>query len=244
MSVPPTDPQRRLLDAIAARLPLERVHELYLFSPMRQGGVETGIAVVAAGEPPAPPDAPAVGDDLVADVLSPGTIEGDVQTPALVRAVMDAAEAAAEAGDEAEPGEVADDPTEAAEIAADALALADAERERVDGRAERADVAEEPAADGPDDGGEADGTAGDADEALAAPAPPPAVRFTVYTARYRLQLKGPDRGKWEADVVEEADAPLLTVDAVVRGVQRRIGDAAEVERLTGEDVRRLLAGPA
>jgi hypothetical protein len=67
------------------------------------------------------------------------------------------------------------------------------------------------------------------------------VRFTIYTARYRLQLKGPDRGKWEAEVVEEADAPLLTVDAVVRGVQRRVGEQAEVERLTTEDVRRLLA---
>ena len=73
---------------------------------------------------------------------------------------------------------------------------------------------------------------------------PRAARYTVYTARYRLQLKGPDRGKWEADVVEEADAPLLTVDAVVRGVQRRAGDEAEVERLSGDDLRRLLAGPA
>lgn len=241
MTVLPTDTQRRLLDAIAARLPLERVHELYLFSPMRQGGVETGIAVIAAGEPPAPPDAPAVGDDLVAEVLSPGTIEGDVQTPALVRAVMDAAEAAAEAGDEAEPAEIAGDPTEAEETAADALALADAERERVEGGGEHADAAGEPATGA---AGEAAGTTEPADEALAASGPRPPARFTVYTARYRLQLKGPERGKWEADVVAEADAPLLTVDAVVRGVQRRIGDAAEVERLTGEDVRRLLAGPA
>lgn len=220
----PTDSQRRLLDAIAARLPVERVHELYLFSPMRQGGIETGIAVVAAGEP-APPDAPPVGDDVVAEALSPGTIEGDVQTPELVRAVMEAAEAAAEAGDEAEPDEVADDPTEAEEVAEDALALADAER---------AELAAEA-------GGEADGVDADPLDPLR-PAPP--VRFTVYTARYRLQLKGPDRGKWEADLVEEADAPLLTVDAVVRGVQRRAGDEAAVERLTGEELRRLLAGPA
>jgi len=221
----PTDSQRRLLDAIAARLPVERVHELYLFSPMRQGGIETGIAVVAAGEPPPPPDAPPVGDDVVAEALSPGTIEGDVQTPELVRAVMEAAEAAAEAGDEAEPDEVADDPTEAEEVAEDALALADAER---------AELAAEA-------GGGADGVEADPLDPVR-PAPP--VRFTVYTARYRLQLKGPDRGKWEADLVEEADAPLLTVDAVVRGVQRRAGDEAAVERLTGEELRRLLAGPA
>lgn len=225
----PTDSQRRLLDAIAARLPVERVHELYLFSPMRQGGIETGIAVVASGEPPPPPEAPAVGEDVVAEALSPGTIEGDVQTPALMRAVMEAAEAAAEAGDEAEPADAADEPTEAEVIADDALALADAERVELE-RAE-ADPAVEPEP---------------ADEPPAAPDPRPAApaRFTVYTARYRLQLKGPDRGKWEADVVEEADAPLLTVDAVVRGVQRRIGDEAEVERLTGDELRRLLAGPA
>jgi hypothetical protein len=43
-------------------------------------------------------------------------------------------------------------------------------------------------------------------------------------------------------VVEEADAPLLTVDAVVRGVQRRAGESAEVERLTGAELQQLLAG--
>jgi Fur family ferric uptake transcriptional regulator len=43
------------------------------------------------------------------------------------------------------------------------------------------------------------------------PAAPPIVRHTVYTARYRLVLKGPERGRWEADVVDEADAPLVTV---------------------------------
>jgi len=231
----PTDSQRRLLDAIAARLPVERVHELYLFTPMRQGGVETGIAVVAAGEPAPAPEAH-VGDDVVADALSPGVVEGDVQTPELVRAVMDAAEAAAEAGDEAEPDEVADDAGEAEEVAEDALALAAAEMEEV-GAAGRGQGAE-------DVGTEMGTETGTETEPAPAPGPRPPARYTVYTARYRLQLKGPERGKWEADVVEEADAPLLTVDAVVRGVQRRAGDEAAVERLTGDDLRRLLAGPA
>jgi hypothetical protein len=62
-------------------------------------------------------------------------------------------------------------------------------------------------------------------------------RHTVYTAHYRLTLKGPDRGKWEASVVPEADAPLVTVDAVVRGVQRRSGDEEEVDRMTGDEAR-------
>ena len=45
--------------------------------------------------------------------------------------------------------------------------------------------------------------------------------MVVYSARYRLTLKGPDRGKWETNMIAEADAPLASVDAVVRGVQRR-----------------------
>ncbi|HEX5581608.1 MAG TPA: hypothetical protein VFX39_08535, partial [Gemmatimonadaceae bacterium] len=70
----------------------------------------------------------------------------------------------------------------------------------------------------------------------AAAAPPPPSRSTIFTARYRLQLKGPDRGKWDVDVVEEADAPLVTVDVVVRGVQRRAGELSAVERLSPADL--------
>jgi len=66
-------------------------------------------------------------------------------------------------------------------------------------------------------------------------------RHAVYTARYRHTLKGPDRGKWESSVVAEADAPLLTVDAVVRGVQRRSGDAEDPARVSGTELRDILA---
>ena len=239
----PTDTQRRLLDAIAARLPVERVQELYLFAPLRQGGVETGIAIVAAGELPPAPEPPAVGDDVVAEVLSPGTIEGAVQTPAVVRAVMHAAEAAADAGDEAEPDEVADDPDEAHEIAADALALAVAELEETRASDAGGGAADAGASAAQPDDAEPDASAPDASARRGVPDPRPAPRYTVYTARYRLQLKGPERGRWEAELVEEADAPLLTLDAVVRGVQRRAGDETQVERLTGEELRRLLSGP-
>jgi hypothetical protein len=65
-------------------------------------------------------------------------------------------------------------------------------------------------------------------------------RLAVYTAKYRLTLKGAERGKWEFAMQVEADAPLVTVDKVVRGVQRRSGDAEEPERLTGDDFRALL----
>lgn len=67
-------------------------------------------------------------------------------------------------------------------------------------------------------------------------------RHTVFTARYRLWLKGPDRGKWEFDVVAEADAPLATVEDVVRGVQRRAGDTVQPERYTSEGVRAIVDG--
>lgn len=62
-------------------------------------------------------------------------------------------------------------------------------------------------------------------------------RRLVYTARYRLTLKGPNRGKWEFSIHPEADAPLITVDKVVRGVQLRSGDSLEPTKLSGEEVR-------
>jgi hypothetical protein len=65
-------------------------------------------------------------------------------------------------------------------------------------------------------------------------------RHVVYSARYRLVLKGPERGKWESTVTAEADAPLAAVEAVVRGVLRRAGEDEEPERLTGETFRQAL----
>jgi hypothetical protein len=67
----------------------------------------------------------------------------------------------------------------------------------------------------------------------------PPSRHTILTARYRLALKGPERGKWEFSLVAEADAPLVTLDAVVRGVQKRAGDTAEPERLSADAMRDL-----
>jgi hypothetical protein len=69
---------------------------------------------------------------------------------------------------------------------------------------------------------------------------PDAPRMVVYSARYRLTLKGPDRGKWETNMVAEADAPLVAVDAVVRGVQRRSGDVDDATKMDGEGVRAAL----
>jgi len=118
-----TETQERFLKAVAGQVPLDRVAEVHLFPSMKQGGVETGIAVVAT-----------------------------------------------EGGEDA--------------------------------------------------------------------------RHTVYSARYRLTLKGPDRGKWECDVVAEADAPLVTVEAVVRGVRRRSGEQGEPEPVSGDALRQLALEPA
>jgi hypothetical protein len=47
----------RFLRAIADRLPADRVVEVYLFPPLRQGPLESGVAVLALEAPPA--DGPA-----------------------------------------------------------------------------------------------------------------------------------------------------------------------------------------
>lgn len=120
----------RFLKAILERVPVERVVELHLFPAIRQGQIETGVAVVAAEPPP--------------------SLELPLQAP----------------------------------------------------------------------------------------------RLEVHTARYRLTRKGPERGKWDFEVRTQADAPLETVEAVVRGVQERAGEAIEPRRLTGRDLQALLSEPA
>src|ERR1700722_18688453 len=62
----------------------------------------------------------------------------------------------------------------------------------------------------------------------------------VYAAHYRHAIKGTDRGAWTVEVTIEADAPLDTVGAVVRGVQRRFGETADAVRLDGEAFRTLV----
>lgn len=133
------DTELRFARAIADAIGAERIAELHLFASRKQGGMETGVAVVAASS-----DVPAV------------------------------------VGEAAGPG--AGEPATGAES------------------------------------------------------------IVVYSAHYRLVLKGPDRGKWESEVTAEADAPLVTVDEVVRGVQRRGGDGyEEPQRVTGDRLRELLA---
>ena len=159
--------RRRFLAGIATQVPAGRVAEVHLFGAIRQGGQESGVAVIAVHR-----------DEPTAD---------DVEMEQLV-------EVEPEVGEEHE------------------LHAAPEAGEDVEAAAEATDTRP--------------------------------TRYTVYTARFRHTLKGPDRGKWELVVTEEADAPLLTVDAVVRGVSRRAGETDETIRLSGDEFRAELPEPA
>ncbi|MGH7602965.1 MAG: hypothetical protein ACRENK_03095 [Gemmatimonadaceae bacterium] len=148
----------RFLREIADRVGLDAVDEVRLFPPLRQSGVETGVAVVAAI--PLPPD-------------GAHSHEPDEPPEALTES----------AGDEFLPIEEED-------------------REII------------------------------------------VHRHTVFTARYRHTLKGPDRGRWEVDVRAEADAPIVTVDAVVRGVMKRAGEPFEPEKISASAFRTIVSGVA
>lgn len=148
----------RFLRDIADRIGLDAVDEIRLFPPLRQAGVETGVAVIAAIPlPPDRTDAHAAGEPPEALTES--------------------------AGDEFLPIEEED----------------------------RAIIVH---------------------------------RHTVFTARYRHTLKGPDRGKWEVEVRAEADAPLVTVDQVVTGVMKRAGETFEPERISSSAFKTIVSGIA
>lgn len=68
-------------------------------------------------------------------------------------------------------------------------------------------------------------------------------RLLILTAHFRLTVKGADRGKWEFGVVHDADAPIETVESVVRGVARRAGEDGEPELLSGEAFQRAISEP-
>lgn len=161
----------RFMNAIAKQVSPERIIEAHFFSGIRQGGSESGVAVLALERVLA---APAVDPEPAVET----TTDLSETTNALA-------------------------PDEAA--AADAIAETQQDETVPEVTIVR-----------------------------------PASRYTVYTAHYRHTLKGLDRGKWEVSVTEEADAPLLTIDAVVRGVQRRSGDVDDAIRLSGDEFRAAL----
>ena len=215
-----TDTRERFLREIADRLPPERIEEVHLFPPLRQGGVESGVAVVAAE----------------VEVRNEPSMAGTAEGAEELRRTAEDMEGAEELRRTAEDAEGAEETRGLAESAAnlkepDLSVVSEGERdagEASDVQVRLGDVLADEAC--------------DPTEAAAALAPVRVRprRHTVYTARYRHTLKGPDRGKWEFDIVAEADAPLITVETVVRGVQKRSGELADPERLTPDDLRTAL----
>ena len=191
-----TEAQERFLRAIADRVPPASIAELHLFPAIRQGGYETGIAVVAAEPGP------------TAALDEPLAARTESTTPPPDAGAQDAAADPATAGAADDDSPYADEGVDQAELGIACEVPPDADTDAPEGGAF---------------------ATGDAPH-----------RLVVLSARYRLTLKGADRGKWDVEVLAQADAPLVTVDAVVRGVQRRAGDAGEPERLTGDALRALL----
>jgi len=98
-------------------------------------------------------------------------------------------------------------------------------------------------ASGDETGASESGAPGESVAATPAAPPAPPHRLQILSARYRLVIKGPDRGKWDVDITHEADAPLDTVERVVRGVAKRAGDDQEPQTFTGDSLRAALAAP-
>jgi hypothetical protein len=220
-----TETQQRFLRAIAERVPMEHVIELHLFPPIRQGGVETGVAVVA--EDPRRPVPVLASSDV-----EPIELE---TTPAPDEAVS-----------ASPPSEDADESPYAVDASFDDDDHVDGEPDDED-EEDDDDVEDDDAEfDDADDEDEDEEDDEDDDDVLTGAqrsAARVAARYTIHTARYRLTLKGVDRGKWEVDVHAEADAPLDALDAVVRGVQRRAGEGTEPDRLSADALREALDAP-
>ena len=218
------DTTGRFFRAIAERVPADRIVELYLFPPLRQGPIESGVAVIAVADDAAGAEPTARGPERPAS--APGSRPGSPSGPSA---------ASPDASSGAPPGASSDASSDASPP----------------GSTPGTRPGSPPGSSaGSSDGSWPGSPSGERDPALSgADAERSGVRrerHAVYTATYRHTRKGPERGAWAVDVVVEADAPLATVATVVRGVQRRAGGdaAADADRLTGDAFRDRLAPPA
>ena len=266
------DTTRRFLEAVLERVPESRIVEVRLFPAIRQGGIESGIAVLAVDpEPPlALPQASELdtADGAGASYWVPDQDTGPGETPVSLTAVDDDASdddfspTVVPARRDSMSGELEDD-------VVDAHAHAHEERtpEReitLEGIA-NAPTLELPVVDPSDQRTREipiDLTAAASDSAPPAdeddeialgdilalpprtvPTPGPE-RLAILCARYKLIVKGADRGKWDIEIVHQADAPLDTLDLVIKGVVRRSGDDVVPERFSRQSLRELLDAPA
>ena len=262
------DTTRRFLNGVLERVPESRIVEVRLFPAMRQGGLESGIAVLAVEQGfDVIPDATVaveaydLADDAEVLVAEAPTAE---QEMAVSLAVADGGEPEAEVlvAEVADPNGAVpvelrlDDDTalereRVLEVASDGVVLADLPSHTMaDATASdvECEVGTEVAL--ADMGAREPAETIALGDILALPAPEPShpardphERLAILCARYRLVLKGPDRGKWDLEVVHQADAPLATLDRVIAGVVRRSGETAEPERLSAETLRARLDAP-
>lgn len=214
------DARERFLRAIAEQIPAERIAEVHLFPPLRQGGRETGVAVVAVF-----PEETYVQGELPPPVGWPAGEEG-------TGAVANDADVGIDAGPPPEIQDAAVGTDESNPSTAD-----DIEAARADPRAGAPPRSD----DAPLGAGESHPLAAERIEHAHETHAPGTHRLIIYRAAYRWTLKGADRGRWEVELRAEADAPLETVGDVVRGVHRRAGGEAEPERLGGDEVRAAIS---
>jgi hypothetical protein len=175
-----SDARERFLMEIAAVVPKHRISEVYFFPPLRQGPMETGVAVIAA--------MPVGASPVLA--MAEVTLAEATTAAAMVTTSAPVDESADGSTEPPAPTVIATEPSP--------------EEQLIEG----AKISS---------------------------------RHVVYSARYRWTRKGPERGKWECEVVAEADAPLLTVETVVQGVRQRANEPVEPEKLDGDTVRAVLA---
>lgn len=218
---PVSETTERFLRAVIAEIPLDCIEELHLFSPLRQGTLETGIAVLAARS-------------TVSEAQADGDPEVEPELPFEAEAAGDVnveAEASTDASLNPDADLVIDH-------VADATGVPDAVADVEETSGDAAD--ENLVDDASDNVLDETVIAAEADSAALDTPPVRPERHTVYTARYRYIIKGPERGKWESSVKAEADAPLVTVETVVRGVQRRAGEESEIVRYSAAQIARAL----
>lgn len=207
------DTTRRFFDALLERVNEEKIVEIRLFPPIRQGGVESGVAVLAVepvGEPEDEFGPPAIVVGESGEILADS--HGQVAVDVVAEATQ---ELPADDVHEAATREI---PVPLESIVGDLI--------RDEGEA-------------PDLGDFLYAEAEQVEEVTDQPE-----RLAILCASYKLTVKGVDRGKWEVEIVHHADAPLGTLDNVIRGVVRRSGDDAEPERFTRQSLRDFLDAPS
>ena len=243
-----TETQERFLRTILSRVPLESVVELHLFPPIRRGTLETGVAVIATVMPPAlviDTEHGCLVDGLDADASDTTHADAVNHARGDAAAVEETDRDAVDNVASAEPDETSDDVdapagVESAVVDEQPAAVDAAHGAEPDDRDDSSPYAADPAAVVTGDDGSA--LQDDTEPVQSVPAASP--RMRILTASYRHTIKGVERGKWVAEVQEEADAPLDAVEAVLRGVRHRSTEPADPELVSHETLAALLTPAA